>query len=367
MTRPRTGRRPDGGDLALQRVLGDRCLAQADGRGLAEDRGPHDGGARGGTSTLSVWAGRPFFIRIGVSQASRAPASSRAVSTAGHTRGSRSSTLVSSTSRSSTPCRPTVGRVADQQPHDVGVALGVAAARADADRCGGHRRLRPPGVGEGREQRGAGGGAQLHRRRARRPGVRRHAAQQLGHRGRRHRQHAVGAADGAGPHRDRADHDLGRRRGRRSRRRHRRRRRSRRARRPRGSARPRVGAVDGGLGVGQPLEDASARARTASASGASSSSARTSRQERWWTESATSTWQRVAARPAAVHLSTRSATGSGVTASTAACSTSSGTPAPTRAPSSMSPLAPGRRRRPRRRHARSGRRRATRAAKTPAP
>lgn len=49
----------------------------------------------GSTSACSVWAGRPFFIRIGVSHASEAPASSSAAITAGHTRGSRSSMFVS--------------------------------------------------------------------------------------------------------------------------------------------------------------------------------------------------------------------------------------------------------------------------------
>ena len=57
----------------------------------------------GVTSARKVCAGRPFFIRIGVSQASSAPAASTAVITSGHSRGSRSSTLVSRTSRSSTP------------------------------------------------------------------------------------------------------------------------------------------------------------------------------------------------------------------------------------------------------------------------
>ena len=48
-------------------------------------------------STCRVWAGRPFFIRIGVSQASAAPPSINAASVGGHSRGSRSSTLVSIT------------------------------------------------------------------------------------------------------------------------------------------------------------------------------------------------------------------------------------------------------------------------------
>ena len=51
----------------------------------------------GSQSTDSACAGRPFFISTGVSQASLAPASSSTASTDGHSRGSRSSTLVSST------------------------------------------------------------------------------------------------------------------------------------------------------------------------------------------------------------------------------------------------------------------------------
>ena len=65
-----------------------------------------------------------------------------------------------------------------------------------------------------------------------------------------------------------------------------------------------------------------------------------SRQDRCSAESATSTCTRVAAKPLRVTASTRSATGSGETASTAAWMVSTGTPAPTSAPSSMSPLAP---------------------------
>ena len=89
-----------------------------------------------------------------------------------------------------------------------------------------------------------------------------------------------------------------------------------------------------------------------------------SRQDRCCTESATSTCTRVAAKPLRVTASTRSATGSGETASTAAWMVSTGTPAPTSAPSSMSPLAPD--------DASTHRvviaaALATRAAKTPAP
>ena len=55
------------------------------------------GTVSGRHSADSVCAGRPFFIRIGVSQASEAPAANSASRTPGHSRGSRSSTLASST------------------------------------------------------------------------------------------------------------------------------------------------------------------------------------------------------------------------------------------------------------------------------
>lgn len=51
-------------------------------------------------SAVTVWAGRPFFMTMGVSQASTAPASSSRSSTAGQRRGSRSSTLAASSSTS---------------------------------------------------------------------------------------------------------------------------------------------------------------------------------------------------------------------------------------------------------------------------
>ena len=324
---------------AVEGVLGEHLLAQADGRGVPEDRRrARRRPGRRSTSTLRVWAGRPFFIRIGVSQASLAPASSRAVITDGQTRGSRSSTLVSSSSEAS----PAIAAaVADEDPDHVGVTLGVAGAGADPDRGGGHERLRSPRRGDGGQDGGAGRRAQLHGRGARRAGVRRDAAEQLGDGGRRDRQRAVGAAHVAGADGDRRDDDLGR------------------AEvdeagarsddvgdrvegaRPRGSGRRRCR----GRGRGPRRRRAARRcaapgARPGSSRSASLSSASMSRQVRWCTESAISTWQRVAASPPRVTCSTRSLTGSGAIASTARCSTSTGTPAPTSAPSSMSPLAP---------------------------
>ncbi len=93
-----------------------------------------------------------------------------------------------------------------------------------------------------------------------------------------------------------------------------------------------------------------------------------SRQVRWVVESATSTWQRVAAKPLRVTCSTWNVTGSGTTASTAACRVSRGTPAPSSAPSSMSPLAPEEASTQIvTRRSRGAAFRATRAANTPAP
>ena len=80
----------------------------------------------------------------------------------------------------------------------------------------------------------------------------------------------------------------------------------------------RVAAVHRGLGHGEPLEDARPPGRGPRRRGRRASSRdRMSRQVRWWTESATSTWQRVAAKPSRDTASTRSVTGSGLTASTA--------------------------------------------------
>ena len=61
--------------------------------------------ASSGHSTCKVCAGRPFFMRIGVSHASAAPAASSGVSTRGQRRGSRSSTFVSSTTAARRPAR----------------------------------------------------------------------------------------------------------------------------------------------------------------------------------------------------------------------------------------------------------------------
>ena len=250
-----------------------------------------------------MWAGRPFFIRIGVSQASLAPASSSAAITAGQTRGSRSSTLVSSSSEvagrgRSAAASPTRSRSTlawpsgSRPPAPTPIAVVVIA------------RLRAPRGGDRGQQRGAGRRAQLHGRGARRAGVRRDAAEQLGDRGRRDRERAVGAADRAGADGDRADDDPVVGRGGRSRRTT-----------PTTSAIAsraptswkcdveRVVAVDAGLGDGQPLEDARARGR---ATGSSRSALAEQRPDvapgAVVAESATSTWQRVAARPLRVDL-----------------------------------------------------------------
>ena len=108
------------------------------------------GSVSGRHSTDSVCAGRPFFIRIGVSQASEAPAANSASRTPGHSRGSRSSTLASSTTG---PAGAGVGRLAQHQADDVRQLDRVAAAGAHADALDPHRRAasstrppaRPPG------------------------------------------------------------------------------------------------------------------------------------------------------------------------------------------------------------------------------
>ena len=122
--------------------------------------------------------------------------------TSGHTRGSRSSTLVSSTTSR------VVGadRVGDQEPEHVGVALRVASARAAPHGAGRHRRLRPL------RRRRASSAAPLRSACTARPvPVRRTTARRAAARPPR------AAAPGArrahrGPSRadrDRADHDLG--------------------------------------------------------------------------------------------------------------------------------------------------------------
>ena len=130
--------------------------------------------------------------------------------TTGQTRGSRSSTLVSSRYGAPAPAAPwrashLEGR-ADQQPQHVGLPLQLPRARADTDLLDRHRRLGAPVVGEGAQQGGPGRGAQLDRHR---PAVRREAAEQLDDGGRRHRQPAVRRADRAGAERDRRGDDPG--------------------------------------------------------------------------------------------------------------------------------------------------------------
>ena len=97
---------------AVQRPAVDHRLADADRAGEREH--PVAEARRGvrSPSTESVLAGRPFFMRIGVSHASAAPASRRAASTTARTRGSRSSTLASMTTirRASSGAAPVDGR-----------------------------------------------------------------------------------------------------------------------------------------------------------------------------------------------------------------------------------------------------------------
>ena len=230
-------------------------------------------------------AGRPFFIRIGVSQASLAPASSSAASTPGHSRGSRSSTLRLQQQRRPSPrwsrsrrCRSSHVEHPDQQPQHVGVPLGVATPGSDADARHRHRRLRSPVVGERGQQRGARWACTARGRRDRRSsaphgGARPPpAAEPAGGRARRPPCHRPPTL----PRRRR-----GRGRGAPSRRRRRPRRRWRPARRPRGSARPRPGCPCTRPSASASRENTSwASERTSSCRPAPASSCSTSRQVR---------------------------------------------------------------------------------------
>ena len=103
----------------------------------------------GALSTLRTWPGRPFLPRIGTSQASSAPARSSRCSTSGHNRGSRSSTLVSSSSVVLVGSAGPGGLLAEHHPGDVGPARRVAGAGAHPDaatRSAGRSSLRSASV-----------------------------------------------------------------------------------------------------------------------------------------------------------------------------------------------------------------------------
>ena len=159
----------------------------------------------GRPSTGSVCAGRPFFMTIGISHASAAPASRRRPRTPGHTRGSRSSTLASSTTVAGLR-RPATGscrRAPDDDADHVGpprTSRPPAPTPASSTLIGG-RSSQPPRErpqqrhpGRRRELAGAGGRSTSHPR-------------QLEHRRHRHRQDAVRRADRPGADRDGREHD----------------------------------------------------------------------------------------------------------------------------------------------------------------
>ena len=157
----------DRGHLAVERVLVERGLAQPDRGGVPEDRWSGPRPARSaGTSTDRVWAGRPFFIRIGVSQASLAPASSSAAITCGQTRGSRSSTLRLQQQRRR-PGRCSAGSSPTQSRSTLAWPSGSRPPAPTPIALDGHRRLRAPAGRQRGEQRGPGRRAQLHGRGAR--------------------------------------------------------------------------------------------------------------------------------------------------------------------------------------------------------
>ena len=114
-----------------------------------------------------VCAGRPFFIRIGVSHASLAPASSSVASTLGQTRGSRSSTLASrTTAATATRLDPRCGVGSSAAcPRTtrttLGRSCGVAGSGADADRLDSHGREVLARLGQRGDQRHARGRGKL--------------------------------------------------------------------------------------------------------------------------------------------------------------------------------------------------------------
>ena len=116
-------RRPSRG----QRGPADRGLPHADGAGLVHhQRAQRRRPGPAGRARPACGPGRPFFMMIGTSQASAAPAPIRPVRTDGHSRGSKSSTLASSTTADSPRSSPVCARRrSDQHPGEVGSAGGV--------------------------------------------------------------------------------------------------------------------------------------------------------------------------------------------------------------------------------------------------
>ena len=183
----------DGALLALLRPALHDGAAQAERPGLAHEHAPTAARRRAGShSAWTVCAGRPFFITIGVAQASWAPAASSAAIVWAMTSPVASSTLVSSSCTGWPGAGVTVvrGRVADDDLHDVRSAGDVGAAGAVADGEHVHRRHRAELVGQRRHQRDAGGRGQLACGR-RCHGSARRAGEQLHRRRRRVGQLAV--------------------------------------------------------------------------------------------------------------------------------------------------------------------------------
>ena len=222
----------------------DRRGADAEAAGLGEQHGgqPLDvGGVARARAT--VCAGRPFFITIGVAQASWAPAARSAAIVWASTSPVTSSTLTSSC----TAARPGRGRRrlgAVASPTTTCTTLGRPAVSARAGAVADRRRRSSPAarrsdVGERGEHGDAGRRRQLHRRCRRRSTGTVAAASRRATAGAGLGRLAVGGADRAVARRRSARRRCGRCPARRARRRRRRRRRSRRARRPRGARRRR--------------------------------------------------------------------------------------------------------------------------------
>ena len=269
----------------------------AERAGLGGQHGRRRRRRAGSTRAATVWAGRPFFITIGVTQASWAPASRRRAMVWASTSPVTSSTFASS---STTGClgRPrAAAAVADERP---GRRSGgrrargrrrrsrwpstVMAGTGPNDAASVRTRATPVGVASSSGDVDADDGEPSSSRAVAGAGTGRCA---------------VGGGDGAVAGGDRASTRPRRRRAPRGRRTSRRRRRWRRGRRPRGSARRRAAVRCSAPSTSARAAKAAwARSRTRSGSAASASSVRIVAQVRWWCgPRAPSTTARVAAIP----------------------------------------------------------------------
>ncbi len=120
----------------------------------------------GSASAATVWAGRPFFITIGVAHASWAPAASSAATVWASTSPVTSSTFTSNATAepAGSGRRRLRGRGSDEHLDHVRAAGRVGVAGAVARGLHRHRRHRAERVGERGEDGHPGRGRELHRR-----------------------------------------------------------------------------------------------------------------------------------------------------------------------------------------------------------